>query len=937
MGADRTFLLRGLTDGEASRLFENKVGDKLKDNEELKSIADQVVKKLAAMGLGLFERFNKTIQASRDRLNDMLSELRSACLLLDGGNDKDSVTIHDLYSEAVVSDAFSGPDSLMINNNYGLWPKEKLEKCWACLVNVGNDKLAELMLRQFPHVKILMLSEQADMGDRSRIDFTYMEELRVLYLRSMHITSLPSSMEILGNLQSLSINCHVEDVANLGKLKALQILSFAGLVELRSMTKLNSLEISIRDPILLLEVDDLPFEKLTRFWINIGNVEGREFKGLRTMKINLEGHDSILSKIWVRKTLQKTQYLCLDRLGEFENACELCIQEFPQLKHLDIHNSPSIKYIVSSSNSVFTILESLLLSELINLGKICHGHIAAECFSKLKAVSVKKCNRLEYLWSLSHVQNLVQLENIDVWNCNSMRAIARKDMVPADCRVELPYLRHLYLANLPNMRSFCSRAEMTSEGTPIQARVMDEGGGDEGTELVTPTLDLQNTYSDSFFDKKASLPNLEDFKLDSMGSFKRIWPDELFRSSFYKLDTITIENCSDLLHIFPSTIIGRLHNLKSVEVENCPSLKSLFDFGSLDSNTEQNVVLLPELVTFPNMRCLRINGVPCKELWNNQIPTDSFQKLEYLSLNKCENLQCIATSYMWKKLQHCLEKLKVISCRLIKIIYEGDGMDTEIGKLRRLGLFNLKNLTQIWQFDGLPNIPFPNLRDVQVLWCPHLEMLFTTFTAKLLGQIEELIVESCEDMELIAGHEKGEEVTRTAITFSKLIALKLSKLPKFRRFFLSEKYSLTFRKDFPSLRGFSIESCGAKPDQVLGDLKNHITTMALENRLSNLRSIDSSFFILHPPVAAAESPSLATTRHGTLRRDKEQRALMEGWSITASSHLLVVIVPHTRSAAKKFCNAGVLELESWLPASTILFLDVASVISLLMSDVNRYR
>ncbi|XP_039173348.1 uncharacterized protein LOC104452617 [Eucalyptus grandis] len=441
------------------------------------------------------------------------------------------------------------------------------------------------------------------------------------------------------------------------------------------------------------------------------------------------------------------------------------------------------------------------------------------------------------------------------------------------------------------MTTFCTRAEMTSEGAPIQARAVDGGGGgDERTESVITTSDLQNTYSDSFFDGKISLPNLEHLGLHSVGSFKWIWHDELSRSSFCKLATITIQNCSDLLHIFPSTIIGGLTSLQSVKVFNCPSLKSLFDFGSLDSNTEQTVVLLlklvsinigscpsleslfncgsldsndkvvllpkleevsvsgakrlsylfskytattlvklrklnitkckqmkqvilekeasrseakvmslsclseltlkeldnlisfgsgscsyyfsslqdlrivgccnfrvfissptsvktqlggtakendkspqplfNEMVTFPNITSLEINGLQCKELWNNQIPIDSFQKLESLELNNCDNLRHIATSYMWKKLQRCLKKLKVFSCRSIEIIYDSDGTDTKSGELRRLALRDLENLRCIWQSNSLPNIPFPNLIDIEAVRCPRLEMLFPTFTSK---------------------------------------------------------------------------------------------------------------------------------------------------------------------------------------------------------------
>ncbi|KAL3729537.1 hypothetical protein ACJRO7_026633 [Eucalyptus globulus] len=1245
MHADQTFHLKSLEEDEAFKLFEKIVSDRLRDDEELKEKAAQVVTKLAGlpllinsvastlkysdvstwedmlikiedphnerivkwsydhleseeakclfllcgliggtievelllglgMGLGLFGKFDNNMQSSRNRLNTMLNRLHSFCLLHDGGDGKENVTIHDLYSEVVVSDVFSGRNSLMINNNYGSWPKEKLEKCWACLVNVGSGRLAELILRRFPHVKILMLSEQYDRGDCSKMDFTYMEELRALYLCSMRITSLPSSMEILRNLQSLSINCYVEDVANLGKLKALQILSFTktrisrlpkeigeltnlrslnlnhcyslkiiepgalkalinleelhmrgsfdrwmgkhemtskscgvGLAELKSLTKLASLEISIRQPIILLEDNDLPFENLVRFWINIGNLEGWGYERLAVMKLNLEGCNSILSRNWVQKSLQKTQYLYLCELSESkESAHKLCTKGFQDLKALNVKDSCSIKYIANSPYGLppFLNLESLFLENLINLEKICHGPIALGCFSNLKTMSIGQCHQLKYLWCISDMQRLVQLEEIKVWECYSMQSIVThdvgEDIVSADNRVELPNVCRLALCESPNMTSFCIRAEITSEDTPppiqvllprlkslvmdgllglenilysepslkysdltslkirqskstsksimksnwilklpnledaeilsrltelslswlsnlrcmwkqdvqlqgisifqslkklsinntrlsflfpvsvakclreiraitvrdcpnMKAVIVDEEGRDEEIddiiefplleqlsisrcstekffsypyrkkEPVATTSDSQDACSDSFFDQKVSLPSLKALYFHEVGSLKRIWHGELPRSSLCKLVTLSLGYCSNLLNIFPSTIIGRLLNLKSINVENYPSLESLFDCGSFDANTKHTTILLPELelltikevgklrcmvkgdsqmilgfpslkvvdvencsdmkylfpnftattleklekidiqqckqmkevvleeegcrskaamtsfpslaqlrilqcpnfgtfiqsprsvkklpmmsfpsltqlsilqcsnfgafiqspitvkrqlgerveeydeslqlfnemVTFPNITSLKIEGLQCKELWNNKIPTDSFQKLESLRLKDCDNLQHVAPCCMWKRLRHCLINLEGI-------------------KLRSLVLHDLENLRCIWQFDGLPNVLLPNLRYVEAVKCSRLKMLFPTSTAKFLGQIEELVVESCENMELIASHEQMEEATGTTIALSKLTTLRLFKLPKFRSF-LPEEYSLKF-------------------------------------------------------------------------------------------------------------------------------------------------
>ncbi|XP_039173337.1 uncharacterized protein LOC104454910 [Eucalyptus grandis] len=224
----------------------------------------------------------------------------------------------------------------------------------------------------------------------------------------------------------------------------------------------------------------------------------------------------------------------------------------------------------------------------------------------------------------------------------------------------------------------------------------------------------------------------------------------------------------------------------------------------IEENDESPQPLFNDMVTFPNLEKLYIGGVRCKELWNNQISDDSFCNLKSLILKDCDNLQHIAPSHMWKRLQDCLETLEVKSCRSIEIIYESDGTVAKSGNLRMLDLRDLDNLRHIWQYDNLPNIPFPNLRYIKAVRCSRLDMLFATFTVKFLGQIEKLVVGSCEDMELIAGHEECEEVTGKTITFSGLTTLRLYNLPKFRSF-LPEKYFT----EFPSLD----DSSRIEPDQ----------------------------------------------------------------------------------------------------------------------------
>ncbi|KAL3729529.1 hypothetical protein ACJRO7_026625 [Eucalyptus globulus] len=255
-------------------------------------------------------------------------------------------------------------------------------------------------------------------------------------------------------------------------------------------------------------------------------------------------------------------------------------------------------------------------------------------------------------------------------------------------------------------------------------------------------------------------------------------------------------------------------------------MKEVVPKETAKGNDESLQPLFNEMARFPNIRKLQIEGAKCKELWNNQIPNDSFCKLELLRVEHCDNLLCIAPSHMWKRLQLCLVFLEVRSCHLIKIIYESDRTNTKSGKMTRLVLRDLENLRHIWQSNGFPNVPFPNLRYVEVVRCSRLEMLFTTFTAKFLRQIKELVVESCEDLELIAGHEECEEAAGTTITFSELTALRLFELPKIRAI-QAEKDSV----EFPSLQHLCMVSCGTVPDQGLDDWESYQACKNIEEML----------------------------------------------------------------------------------------------------------
>ncbi|XP_039162937.1 disease resistance protein At4g27190-like [Eucalyptus grandis] len=604
MGSDQEFRLNELEHGEARILFERTVGDKVND-PEFKNLVDRVVENCGGlpllilsmakrlkrgdlaewrnaltniegsrvksivelnyndlederirslflicaldsgrssirdtlvycMGLGLFKAISKTIENARDRLIIDLRCLLNSSLLL-GSYDLKKLRMHDLLVDVAISmhDKFIDTEwnALIGKKDFGFkeWSKYDLKKCTAMSFHyVGIAELPKQL--DCPNMRILLLFENNPFLEMPDSFFESMEKLQVLDLTGLSFTSLPLSIEFLANLSSLCLDrCHLKDVTALRKLKGLQFLSFlkstiarlpkemgelielrfldlrdctklkviepgvleslvnleelymqnsfdqweaedetprsnASLAEFKNMNKLSTLYIAIPHPANLSR--DLPFGKLYKYKILMGDVWdwSVEYEESRTLKLKLDS-GNLLHEEWVQRCLQRTQDLHLAGLRDNHSIHDLCSEGFRELKHLHIRNSPSLQYVVHSTEDIqctaFTRLESLFLENLNNLEKICGGHLALESFSKLKIVKLDNCSQIKHLFPSSMMRIFLQLEDIEISRCHLMKQIIADveadedgDEIDADPKVKSWNLRRLILQNLPEMTSF---------------------------------------------------------------------------------------------------------------------------------------------------------------------------------------------------------------------------------------------------------------------------------------------------------------------------------------------------------------------------------------------------------------------------------------------------------------------------------------------------
>ncbi|KAK3420014.1 hypothetical protein EUGRSUZ_G00787, partial [Eucalyptus grandis] len=458
------------------------------------------------VGLGLFQEVS-SMEEARNRLSSHIRTLQASSLLLDS-EDAYGFKIHDLVREFVASVA---------SRDHSFF-KSKLESYRAiCFPYVDMKELPKEL--DCPELQIFLLFTNNRSLKVLDSLFHSMTKLMVLNLTGMHLTYSPSSpFQLLENLHSLCLDCcYLDNVAVLGKLKGLQILSFtnsnihrlpreigqlaelrlldlnhcqlqiiepgvlqslikleelymknsfnqwnivdqtppanASLIELNHMNNLHTLHVSIPNPKVLPE--DLNLEKLSKYEIQIGNVHYRwsECKGSRILKLKLDPLDDVPLKGCIQSILGKTDDLFLDKLGRNEQS--IC--------ELSQKGFPELKHLqVMNSASIHCIHQSP-----------SHTH-----FKMLESLLLKNLINLDKLCN-SHIssKSFSTLKVVEVARCDKMEVLFPLSVVGGlpqleeikvvDCKqmrgivdaddggkVELHNLRVLELCDLPNIKSF---------------------------------------------------------------------------------------------------------------------------------------------------------------------------------------------------------------------------------------------------------------------------------------------------------------------------------------------------------------------------------------------------------------------------------------------------------------------------------------------------
>ncbi|PKI38690.1 hypothetical protein CRG98_040927 [Punica granatum] len=621
-----------------------------------------------SIGLGSFDGTN-VVERARREMVESLRKLKASSLLLQG-DDNDHVRIHDVVREFSTKIANKNDRHLVCSDDKDLQvcPAESLEKITTIslprreMVESLRIQASSLLLQgdDNDHVKIhdvfrefstklankdgrhLVFSDDKDLQvgpakSPEEITTISLPHVAIQTLRQ-HVSNYPNLTTFISHAGDYT-NAQGDDFNAQNSISKESFDQWEGegdaaqvnarLAELNNMPWLRTLDVRVSNPKLLHQ--DLPFGKLERHRILVGGKWdwSGSYEELRTMKLEVVRSD-VLSQQWLQLNLQKVQDLHL--YGISEGTClsvhALCVEGFMQLKHLRVESSTAFQYIVSSAkwlaHDAFTRLESLLVKHLDNLEKICHGLVTPLSFGRLKVIKVERCGKLKNMFSLSLMESLSQLEEIDVYDCKMMQAVVLdeskddddEEKVASGCWECYSTTKSLFCGpriagpELPQESDQISRTKRIpalftkrTEGGYKGKRVVELANLRRLTLRFLPEITTfftranpqkpQEIARDIFVDgQQVWLPKLQSLKIYELPKLKELLSRSETEPSMgltmSNLQSLEVRYCDQLSKVFDSNLLMELRSLESLEITNCDMLTEVFNLEGINTKRGSN-------------------------------------------------------------------------------------------------------------------------------------------------------------------------------------------------------------------------------------------------------------------------------------------------------------------------------------------------------------
>ncbi|KAG7968610.1 hypothetical protein I3843_08G163600 [Carya illinoinensis] len=715
-------------------------------------------------GLGLFEGI-VTLEEARHRLNSLLSTLQDSCLLLESSDSTREFSMHDVVRYVATMIGSKDGKMFVMRDNGGLkaWPDEDSLKRYEAFSVLGGE---------------IEKGHSLEIPDTL---FQGMDKLKVLDLRKMQLLSLPSSLLLLGNLQTLCLDqCSMlEDISGIGELKNLVVLSLldsnisklpreiGSLVHLRLLDLSNCSNLKMIPPNVissLVKLEELYMGNSFVQWESEGLIDERKNANLAELKdlsllntleiqipdvsklpkdFNIKKLEICIGDVWhwidgaqssrtlklkssfqlelswIKMLLKSVEVFHLDELNGVKSVIpRLNVEGFQQLKHLQIQNNGEIKHIHN-------------LRTPISLEEICHEKLPSESFKHLRVLKVENCEKLRFVFSSSIASGLSLLEELQVCGCDNMGAIIveeEEDVIEyGDHMILVNRLQTLILKDLPKLVSFLSTKSsiMTDCGEIIK-----EGNRD----VHMPLLHHQAAFPSL---KRMSMVNCGVEEIVAGGGGEPVARMLVFP----QVTNLNLINLKRFKWFYKEVYASKWPMLKNMWIEGCEkveifasrlvSFQETVEEWRSKMSIQQSLFLVDDdEIAFPSLETLTISHMDnLITIWHDQVTADSFCNIQLLEVTFCESLKSLFPAVLVATSLTQLKILKICNCGIEEIVTRGgDQEETPRFVFPRMSILHLDGLEKLkWFYPGVHTSEWPLLKVIWVGGCQKIEIFASEY------------------------------------------------------------------------------------------------------------------------------------------------------------------------------------------------------------------
>ncbi|KAF8019966.1 hypothetical protein BT93_G0603 [Corymbia citriodora subsp. variegata] len=354
-------------------------------------------------------------------------------------------------------------------------------------------------------------------------------------------------------------------------------------------------------------------------------------------------------------------------------------------------------------------------------------------------------------------------------------------------------------------------------------------------------LCIQNSPSIHYIIQSPShtdFKTLESLLLENLCNLEKICTNNISTKSFSALKVVRVNRCNKMEILFPLSLVRELPQLENIVVHYCELMRGIVEAdesGKLELNNLHVLKLcyLPRIrnfstaesaplgstsdnpvgtriaffngqqVAFPNLETLDIDGLNNIEMiWDNQVVADSFTKLKSLCVDECDKLVNVVHFFILRQLLS-LEILDVGGCGSLEVVFKLQPLNHLDGHpiallLKDLTLSRLPKLKCIWDKEHHGQVEFQYLRSISISTCESLTSLFPASMAMNLMQLKELTINECGIVEII----KKEEGLVPKFVFPMLTSLELKYLRELKCLYIG-----TYTSHWPALKTLDVHGC----------------------------------------------------------------------------------------------------------------------------------